>query len=714
MTRIGVDGNEANVEKRVGVSVYALNILKYFSKVANQETQFNVYLKNSPLNDLPEENKYFKYCLINGKFLWSQIYLPIHLYFNKNIDVYFSPAHYLPRFCPVPQVVTIHDLAYLYYPEDFTKKDLWQLINWTKFSINKADKIVAVSKTTKKDIIKNYDIDENNITVVYNGYEKLSQKLEVKSPSFAIASEGKQNYNSKVKSKEPFILFVGTIQPRKNLETLIDAFDKFIQTNKNFKLVIVGKKGWLYENIFEKVKVMNLENKVIFTDHVSDPELVWLYKNAFCLVLPSLHEGFGIPILEAMNFDCPVVTSFSSSLPEIGGDASLYFNPKNPDDLLEKLKTLQNNNELRKELITKGRQRIKDFSWEKCGKETLDVITGSDPRRGSDPIKIIPDDYSSPDYNNQVLHPLQTWEWGDARKKMGIKTLRILDGKNVFQLTFHKIPKINYKIGYLPRSVIPTKDVLDFLTVYAKKNKIIFIKIEPYEEKLKVKNQQSKVQLKSQKLVESKHPLFPSWTQILDLNKSEDELLKNMHSKTRYNIRLSEKKGVIVKEMSNDRGFEIFSKLYFETCKRQKYFGHTPKYHKIIWDNLKKDITHILIAFYNGVPLAAYELFYFKNILYYPYGGTSQEYRNLMASNLLMWEAIKLGKKLGAEKFDMWGSLGPNYDMKNPWSGFTRFKEGYGTKFTEFVGSYDLVINPLLYKIYNAVYSLREIYLRLK
>jgi glycosyltransferase involved in cell wall biosynthesis len=374
MIRIGIDGNEANVEKRVGVSVYALNLLKYFRKTANRETQFNIYLKNSPLNDLPEENKHFKYQYIPGKFLWSQIFLPLYLYNQKNINVYFSPAHYLPRFCPVPQVVTIHDLAYLYYYEDFTRKDLWQLKNWTKFSVNKASQIIAVSKTTKKDIIKNYQIDENKIQVIYNGFEK-------KNPSFAKASEGKQ----KLKNKEPYILFVGTIQPRKNLEVLVDAFDKFTQTNKNFKLVIVGKKGWLYKNIFEKVKTMKLEDKIIFTDHVTDEELIWYYKNAFCLVLPSFYEGFGIPVLEAMNFGCPVIASFSSSLPEIGGDASLYFDPKNPDDLLEKLNSLKQNQELRKELITKGRQRIKDFSWEKCGKETLDVLR-SVLRRRSDLI----------------------------------------------------------------------------------------------------------------------------------------------------------------------------------------------------------------------------------------------------------------------------------------------------------------------------------------
>lgn len=359
MIRIGIDGNEANVEKRVGVSVYTLNLLKHFNRVANQETQFNIYLKSTPLNDLPEKNKYFKYSLINGKFLWSQIYLPLYLYNQKNIDVYFSPAHYLPRFCPAPQVVTIHDLAYLHYPEDFTKKDLWQLKNWTNFSIIKAKKIIAVSKTTKKDIVKNYQIDENKVEVIYNGFEKIVS--------------GRTGKTAEVKLKK-YILYVGTLQPRKNLIVLIEAFDKFLQINKDFKLIIVGKKGWLYENIFEKVKMMKLEKKIIFTDHVSDQELIWYYKNAFCLVLPSFYEGFGIPVLEAMNFDCPVVASFSSSLPEIGEDASLYFDPKNPDDLLEKLNSLKENQELRKELITKGRQRIKDFSWEKCAEETLDVI----------------------------------------------------------------------------------------------------------------------------------------------------------------------------------------------------------------------------------------------------------------------------------------------------------------------------------------------------
>ena len=181
-----------------------------------------------------------------------------------------------------------------------------------------------------------------------------------------------------------------------------------------------------------------------------------------------------------------------------------------------------------------------------------------------------------------------------------------------------------------------------------------------------------------------------------------------MKSKTRYNIRLAEKKGVVIKELSTDEGYKIFEKLYFETCKRQKYHGHTPPYHRTMWNYLKNSQAHVLIAFLGETPLAAYELLYFKKQFYYLYGGSSLLHKNVMAPNLLMWEAIKLGKKLGAETFDMWGSLPPTYSDSHPWAGFTRFKEGYGTQFTHLSPSYDLVIHPFLYKIYNLVYSVRE------
>ena len=360
---IGVDGNEANVEKKVGVSVYTLKLLEYFQKNSSKDIQFKVFLRNRPHSFLPKETEFFSYEVINGPFLWSQVFLPFHLYFKTKIDIYFAPAHYIPRYCPVPIVLTIHDLAFFKYPDEFRKKDLYQLENWTKYSIEKASSILAVSKTTKKDIQQYYHIPEKDIQVIYNGFEKEERDTDDKK------TLEKFDINSK-----KYILFIGTLQPRKNIPTLIKAFKEFNQIYPDFKLVIGGKKGWLYEDIFNEVETQNIKNKVIFPGYVSNDEENHLYKNAFCFVLPSFYEGFGIPILEAMSFNCPVICSSSSSLPEVGGDACLYFDAKDEKDLLEKLLTLKEEPDLYKELINEGKKRIKEFSWKKSAEETLNII----------------------------------------------------------------------------------------------------------------------------------------------------------------------------------------------------------------------------------------------------------------------------------------------------------------------------------------------------
>lgn len=321
-------------------------------------------------------------------------------------------------------------------------------------------------------------------------------------------------------------------------------------------------------------------------------------------------------------------------------------------------------------------------------------------------IQIIEDNFDQNLFNRTATNPVQSWQWGESKKKLGIGVLKIGEFeentlKRVFQITFHKIPHTSYTIGYLPRSTFPSKEVMIFLRAEATKRKAIFIKIEPYVRKDVNKNYQTPY------LVKSSHPLFPSWTQMLDISRTEEDLMKNLKSKTRYNIRLAQKKGVTVREVFTDEGFDVFSKLYFETTKRQDYHGHDELYHKIVWNYMKKGIAHIVVAYYENVPLAAYELFLFNDVLYYPYGGTSELHRNLMASNLLMWETILLGKKWGAKTYDMWGSLPPDYDGNDPWSGFTRFKEGYGTEFVELVGSYDLIINKPLNKLYGIANRIR-------
>lgn len=327
-------------------------------------------------------------------------------------------------------------------------------------------------------------------------------------------------------------------------------------------------------------------------------------------------------------------------------------------------------------------------------------------------VKIV-DTYDRQEWNSVAPHPLVSWEWGEARARMGIDVLRIAETSgeklmNVFQLTFHQLPHTSYTIGYMPRTFVPSEEVIDVIKIEASKRKAVFVKTEPY---VRTSDNPDLSVLKNN-AVHSPHPLFTEWTQMLDLKKSEDELLKNMKSKWRYNIRLAEKKGVTVEEKTSEEGFREFADLYFQTTGRQKYAGHNREYHKIVFEALKDSQSHILIAYYNGEPLSAYHLFHFNDTLYYPYGGSSDKYREVMASNIIMWEAIRLGKKLGAKEFDMWGSLGPDYDRSaGGWAGFTRFKEGFGTEFVQFVGSYDVVLNPVLYRVYNVADVLRKRFL---
>jgi len=360
---IGVDGNEANVDEHVGVSVYTLALLNYFQSVASDKLSFFIFLRQKPSSSMPKENQHFHYEVVKGPFLWSQIFLPFHLYTNSKIDLYFAPAHYIPRFCPVPIVVTIHDLSFFYYPSEFIKKDLFQLKNWTSQAISKSKAIISVSKTTKKDIVKWYQVSDKKISVIYNGFEKKSENIS--------DPEVLKKYNISAKK---FVLYVGTLQPRKNIVTLIRAFNDYYKTHEGLKLVIVGKKGWLYEEIFEEVKRLNLGSQVVFTDFIPDEEVIVLYKNAWVFVMPSLYEGFGIPILEAMAYGCPVISSQNSSLPEIGGEACLYFDPKDSNDLIEKWYQLAQSKEIYNKLISTGKNRIASFSWKRCAHETLELL----------------------------------------------------------------------------------------------------------------------------------------------------------------------------------------------------------------------------------------------------------------------------------------------------------------------------------------------------
>lgn len=313
------------------------------------------------------------------------------------------------------------------------------------------------------------------------------------------------------------------------------------------------------------------------------------------------------------------------------------------------------------------------------------------------------------DFNQAVSHPLQSWQWGEFRKKTGMKVVRLgVFQKNTlikgFQLTIHPVPYTNYTIGYLPKGIPPDKTILKALTEIGQENNCLFIKMEP--------NILAPNQKLHQFLLENGcqigRPLFTKYTFCLDLTKPEKEILSSMKSKTRYNIRLSEKKGVQVIEDNSREAFEAYLELLWETTQRQKFYAHTQDYHRKMWQTLAHTgMYHLFLAKLKEKVLAAYVFFTFKDVLYYPYGGSTREHRKMMPPYALFWEAIKFGKKMNCQTFDMWGTPGPDPDPEDPWFGFHRFKLGFGPKLVEFIGTYDLVINPKVYPLFTFSNDLR-------
>lgn len=326
-------------------------------------------------------------------------------------------------------------------------------------------------------------------------------------------------------------------------------------------------------------------------------------------------------------------------------------------------------------------------------------------------------------YNRLVDHPLQAYEWGEFREQTGVKVLRfgreehgkLTDG---FQLTIHRIPHAPWNIGYLPKGTLPTKELVKELKKIGKAEKCIFIQVEP---NIRASADAAET-MKRLGFRHAAHPLFTKYTFVLDLTKSEDELLKNLHPKTRYNIKVARKHNVTISEKDTEDAFRTYLQITDETTKRQKFYAHSHSYHQKQWETLPHNATppynelssHLFVANYNMKSLAAWILFVFHDTLYYPYGSSSSEHRETMASNLMMWEAIRYGKSLGLKKFDMWGALGPEPDTHDSWYGFHRFKQGYRPEHVEFVGSFDLVIHPVLYSLYDVADKLRWLFLKIK
>jgi len=301
-------------------------------------------------------------------------------------------------------------------------------------------------------------------------------------------------------------------------------------------------------------------------------------------------------------------------------------------------------------------------------------------------------------------HIVQSKEWGAAKTALGTPALRTKSG---VQFTLHKIPVLNKYIGYCPK-VNPKNIVWEEIRDLGTKNNCIAINFD-------VPNSMANTQKETFERYCTRSPkdTFARNTIILDIQKSESDLLKNMHPKTRYNIRLAQKKGVTVK-LGGNNDINKFLKLQRETAQRQKFYIHSDTYYKTVFSILHKNkMAYLVNAYLKKEMLVSWMVFVYKDVIYYVYGGSSSQHKNLMPSNLTAWETIRLGKRLECRYFDMWGAANDPNNEEDPWYGFTQFKLGFGGKIVECEASWDLILSPIYYRLFNAANKVRWLILKL-
>ncbi|EKE22128.1 MAG: AprM [uncultured bacterium] len=369
--KIAIQAADLDNKRIDGTRVYLLNVLKYLGKIS-PEDEFIIYHKNNFNPELvPPDFPNYQVKKLKFFKLWTQTRLAWNIWKDK-VDILWMPMHNIPllRRKNLKTVVTIHDLAFKQFPHTFPKRDLFQLNFLTDLAVKRADKIIAVSQSTKNDILKFYpQIKEDKIRVIYHGFDG---DLYRKRFDIELMNEVLRKYHLKPKK---YLLYVGAIQPRKNLITLVKSFEIFKKENENsIKLVIAGGKAWSWEETIKAIETSSVKDSIILTGRIPFEDLSILQQNAAVFVFPSLYEGFGIPVLEAFAANVPVICARNSSLEEVGGEAVEYFESRDVKELAQKIFKVINNFGLQSEMIAKGRIQLNKFSWRKCAKETLEFI----------------------------------------------------------------------------------------------------------------------------------------------------------------------------------------------------------------------------------------------------------------------------------------------------------------------------------------------------
>lgn len=374
---IGIDLRVLARGARTGIEEYTINLLSHLLPSAPQikfKLFYNAFQRAKlfyPWLFLPNV-ELREFGIPNRLFLLAARYLnqPKIDRLLQGVDIYFNPHFFVaPLSKRCRKIMTFHDLAFLRYPEFFSwRQQLWQkFLMKARAEAEKSDQIIAVSQSTKQDLIDLYGIKPDKIKVIYSG---IGQQFRETKP---VLPQIKNKYHL----PDRFILYLGTIEPRKNLLGLLKAFELLKTKNNSFgnlKLVIAGRPGWLYQDIFRTAQHSFYCQEIIFTGFVAEQDKPFLYNSAEVFVCPSFFEGFGFPPLEAMACGLPTIVSANSSLPEVVGSAALMVDPYNIDEMAWAMELILSDADLRERLKKEGIEQAKKFSWQKCARETLKTL----------------------------------------------------------------------------------------------------------------------------------------------------------------------------------------------------------------------------------------------------------------------------------------------------------------------------------------------------
>jgi len=367
--KIGIDARLYGSTAK-GIGRYVKELIENLEKT-DLENEYFIFLNRQGFEEYQPQSKNFRKILVNireysilEQILWPRILT------SYKLDYVHFPHFNAPLFYFRLFVVTIHDLIHWQHSKEAStkscllanfKKSIFRIV--VRSAVNRAKKIFVVSETIKKELLNEFKISPDKVIVTYEGAYDVKDIFE-----------DSKSINILNRVKKPYLFYVGNAYPHKNLYFLVKSFlSTASKLPEDLCLVLAGRKDYFYEQLEQKIKDLPNNEKIYLIGEVTDQELSLLYQNALAYVFPSLAEGFGLPGLEAMANNLPVLVSEIGPLPEVYGEAALYFNPKNENDLAEKIIKIYEDQKLRESLVAKGREQVKKYSWEKCAKETLAV-----------------------------------------------------------------------------------------------------------------------------------------------------------------------------------------------------------------------------------------------------------------------------------------------------------------------------------------------------